>query len=82
MVEMSDMAHILDMATPNSLILIDELGRATSTSDGVGIAWAMCEYLVNLRAATLLATHFKRMEELAALYPACKLWHMQVGLLV
>ncbi len=75
---MQDMAHILESATASSLVIIDELGRATSTADGVGIAWAMCERLMSQGSFTLIATHFKRLEEMAALYPTCQLWHMKV----
>lgn len=46
-------------AGPRSLVLIDELGRATSTSDGVALCWAVSEWLINLGAHTLLATHFR-----------------------
>jgi DNA mismatch repair protein MSH4 len=66
-------------ATSKSLVLIDELGRATSSVDGVGIAWAMSEHLMFVGAYTLLATHFSRLEELAAQYPCCKVWSMQVS---
>lgn len=66
-------------AGPKSLVLIDELGRATSTADGVALSWSMSEYLLALGAHVLLATHFRQLEELAALYPSCKLWRMQVG---
>ena len=72
MVEMQEMAHILDHATPSSLVIIDELGRATSTADGVGIAWAVSEYLISLGAYTLFTTHFGGMEGLTVLYPNCR----------
>ncbi|KIZ06394.1 DNA mismatch repair protein MSH4 [Monoraphidium neglectum] len=77
MVEMAETAAIVSQATDRSLVLIDELGRATSTADGVGLAWAVCEYLLTLGCPTLLATHFRQLEELASLYPSCRLWRMQ-----
>lgn len=49
----------LHRAGPHSLVIIDELGRATSTSDGVALCWAVSEYLLALGAHTLLATHFR-----------------------
>jgi DNA mismatch repair ATPase MutS len=64
-----------------SLVLIDELGRATSTADGVGLCWAFSEYLLAVGCHVLLATHFRQLEDLPTLYPSCKLWRMQVLLL-
>ena len=59
MVEMSEVARILSQATPRSLILIDEIGRGTSTYDGLSLAWSLVEYLHNeVKAKTLFATHF------------------------
>lgn len=59
MVEMSETAHILHNATDRSLVLLDEIGRGTSTYDGISIAWAVAEYLLTtLRAKTLFATHY------------------------
>jgi DNA mismatch repair protein MSH4 len=68
----------MERATERSLVFIDELGRATSTADGVGIAWAVAEHLISLGAPTLFATHFARLGELATMYPNCKLWHFDV----
>jgi DNA mismatch repair protein MutS len=67
MVEMNEMAHILLNATPRSLIVLDEIGRGTSTFDGLSIAWAVVEYLVDQKkigAKTLFATHYHELSEL------------------
>ncbi|KAL4430861.1 hypothetical protein ABPG75_006117 [Micractinium tetrahymenae] len=79
LLEMQEVAYILGSATPQSLVLIDELGRATSTADGVGIAWAVSEALLAAGAPTLFATHFAQLTELVAVYPAAKAWHFDVG---
>lgn len=68
MVEMSETAHILNHATPRSLIILDEIGRGTSTFDGVSIAWAVAEYLhdyEHVAAKTLFATHYHELTELS-----------------
>ncbi|MBT3319559.1 MAG: DNA mismatch repair protein MutS [Clostridia bacterium] len=65
MVEMNEVAHILHNATPNSLLILDEIGRGTSTLDGLSIAWSVVEYLsANIKAKTLFATHFHELSEL------------------
>lgn len=68
MVEMTEAAHILRNATPRSLIILDEIGRGTSTFDGVSIAWAVAEFLHDCEshaAKTLFATHYHELTELA-----------------
>lgn len=66
MVEMSETAHILNHATPHSLVLLDEIGRGTSTFDGLSIAWSVAEYLHNeIRARTLFATHYHELTKLS-----------------
>ncbi|PSC68890.1 DNA mismatch repair MSH4 [Micractinium conductrix] len=78
-VEMQEVAHILAAASPRSLVLIDELGRSTSTSDGAGIAWAVAEALLERSSPTLFATHFGQLSELAAVYPAAKALSFDLG---
>jgi DNA mismatch repair protein MutS len=72
MVEMVETANILNHATSRSLLLLDEIGRGTSTYDGLAIAWAVIEYIHNhpkLRAKTLFATHYHELTDLAERLP-------------
>jgi DNA mismatch repair protein MutS len=72
MVEMLETANILHHASPRSLLILDEIGRGTSTYDGVSIAWAVVEYIHNhprLRSKTLFATHYHELTQLADLLP-------------
>lgn len=70
LVEMHEAANIVNTATERSLILLDEVGRGTSTFDGISIAWALTEYLHNrIGAKTLFATHYHELNELAELFP-------------
>lgn len=79
LVEMSEVAGILNHATPASLVLLDEVGRGTATFDGLSIAWAVVEHLQkNTRARTLFATHYHELTELADLLPAVKNVHVSV----
>ncbi len=65
MVEMTEVANIILNATENSLLILDEVGRGTSTYDGLSIAWAVVEYIVkNIKAKTLFATHYHELSEL------------------
>jgi DNA mismatch repair protein MutS len=68
MVEMEETANILNNATPRSLVVLDEIGRGTSTFDGISIAWAVAEYLHNtpeVKAKTLFATHYHELTDLS-----------------
>nr|WP_312058015.1 DNA mismatch repair protein MutS [Fervidobacterium pennivorans] len=71
--EMSEVALILNKATEKSLVLLDEVGRGTSTFDGISIAWAISEYIYNeVQCKTVFATHFTELTELADMYPGIK----------
>ncbi|MFY9609703.1 MAG: DNA mismatch repair protein MutS [Blastocatellia bacterium] len=79
MVEMTETANILNTATPRSLVLLDEVGRGTSTFDGLSLAWAIAEYLhdnADHAAKTLFATHYHEMTELAKLLPGVRNYQM------
>lgn len=81
LVEMNEAANILNNATPKSLILLDEVGRGTSTFDGLSIAWALAEYLHNksdVAAKTLFATHYHELNELESRYDRVKNFSIQV----
>ncbi len=85
MVEMNETAYILNNATAKSLIVLDEIGRGTSTFDGISIAWAVAEYLVKKRQQgevtgpkTLFATHYHELTELTQLCPGIKNYNISV----
>ncbi|UCD79385.1 MAG: DNA mismatch repair protein MutS [Desulfobacterales bacterium] len=81
MVEMQETANILNNATENSLVIMDEIGRGTSTFDGLSIAWAVAEYLHELKnkgVKTLFATHYHELTELAQTKPRVKNFNIAV----
>ncbi len=80
MVEMTETSTILHNLSQRSLILLDEIGRGTSTFDGMSIAWAIVEYIHQHRerAKTLFATHYHELNELEEIYPRVKNWHISV----
>jgi DNA mismatch repair protein MutS len=78
LVEMSETAEILNSATENSLVVLDEIGRGTSTYDGMSLAWAVAEYLDSRRVRTLFATHYHELADLARRHPSIKNLHMAV----
>jgi len=81
MVEMQETANILNNASPRSLIVLDEIGRGTSTFDGISIAWAVAEYLHNndrVKAKTLFATHYHELTDLALTMTGVKNYNVQV----
>ncbi len=81
MIEMIETAHILNHATPRSLILLDEIGRGTSTADGISIARAVIEYLHNqprVAAKTLFATHYHELTDCADYLPRVRNFHLAV----
>ena len=82
MVEMIETANILHHATQRSLLVLDEIGRGTSTYDGVSIAWAVVEYIhnhPNLRSKTLFATHYHELTQLAELLPGVSNYNVAVS---
>jgi DNA mismatch repair protein MutS len=82
MVEMVETANILHNATSRSLLILDEIGRGTSTYDGVSIAWAVVEYIHNhpkLRAKTLFATHYHELTQLSELLPGVRNYNVAVS---
>ncbi len=82
MVEMSEMAAILDQATPRSLLILDEIGRGTGTSDGLSIAWSVMEYIADTRllgARTLFATHYHELIDLGNTLPGVFNCHVDVS---
>ena len=81
MVEMVELANILHHATDRSLLILDEIGRGTSTYDGISIAWSAVEYLHNhprLRPKTLFATHYHELTDLERLLPAVRNYNVSV----
>jgi DNA mismatch repair protein MutS len=78
MVEMSETAGILNNLSPRSLVILDEIGRGTSTFDGLSLAWAISEYLAQQKVRTLFATHFHELTALAEEYPGVKNYNVSV----
>jgi DNA mismatch repair protein MutS len=81
LVEMQEAANILNNATNKSLILLDEIGRGTSTFDGISIAWAITEFLhenPEVAAKTLFATHYHELNEMASIFPRIKNFKVEV----
>ena len=82
MVEMQETANILNNATPRSLIVLDEIGRGTSTFDGISIAWSVAEYLHNhaeVKAKTLFATHYHELTDIALTLSGVKNYNVLVS---
>ncbi len=78
MVEMAEAANILNNASSRSLVILDEIGRGTSTFDGLSIAWAVAEYLHGIRARTLFATHYHELTDLADQLPGVRNFNIEV----
>jgi Mismatch repair ATPase (MutS family) len=82
MVEMTETAHILHHATDRSLVILDEIGRGTSTFDGIAIAWSVAEYLLSTagrRPKTLFATHYFELTALEKRADCVKNYHVAVA---
>ncbi|MCB0395326.1 MAG: DNA mismatch repair protein MutS [Flavobacteriales bacterium] len=81
MVEMNETSSILNNLSPRSLILLDEIGRGTSTYDGISIAWSITEYLhenKHARAKTMFATHYHELNDMAGLFPRIRNYNVSV----
>lgn len=78
MVEMSETAGILNNLSPRSLVVLDEIGRGTSTFDGLSLAWAISEYLAKLKTRTMFATHFHELTALAEEFSGVKNFNVSV----
>ncbi|MBM4135888.1 MAG: DNA mismatch repair protein MutS, partial [Nitrospira sp.] len=79
MVEMIEVANIAHNATDKSLILLDEVGRGTSTFDGISIAWSVAEYILNeIKARTLFATHYNELTELTLIHNGVRNYNVAV----
>src|SRR5690606_17453924 len=81
MVEMNETASILNNLSDRSLVLLDEIGRGTSTYDGISIAWSIAEFIHNQptkRAKTLFATHYHELNDMSNLFPRIKNFNVSV----
>jgi DNA mismatch repair protein MutS len=81
MVEMLEAASILNNLSERSLVILDEIGRGTSTYDGISIAWAMVEYIHEMsagKAKTLFATHYHELNEMEASFPRVRNYHVSI----
>ena len=80
MVEMNETAFILNSATDKSLILLDEIGRGTSTYDGVAIAWSVAEYIATkIKARTIFATHYHELNVMSSMFPQIKNYRVTIS---
>ncbi|XP_054717327.1 mutS protein homolog 4-like [Uloborus diversus] len=79
MVQMKEANYIVQQATDKSLIIIDELGRGTNIEEGCGLAYAICEALLETKAFTLCATHFSELVQLFSVYPNAQNYHFKVN---
>jgi len=80
MVEMSETANILSNATDRSFVVLDEIGRGTSTYDGVSLAWAIAEYIITkIKAKTLFATHYHHLNKMTDEFPSIKNYNIAVS---
>lgn len=78
--EMIELSNALELTTPNSLLLFDELGRGTSTTDGLAITWSACEDIIqNKHSKCLFATHFNELGLLSDIYPEVMTYHVGVS---
>lgn len=80
MLEMKETAFICSNASDKSLVLLDELGRATSNEDGVTIAWAVSEFLLKKGAMTFFVTHYPQLCQLSQVYPSVQNQHLKASI--
>ena len=79
MVEMTETANIMNNATEKSLVILDEIGRGTSTYDGISLAWSIAEYILkNIGAKTLFATHYHQLNMISEQFENAKNFHVKV----
>jgi DNA mismatch repair protein MSH4 len=79
MTEMRETAYFMHNLGRRSLVVIDELGRATSTSDGLAISWSCCEFMLSSKAYVIFATHMQQLSDLSRIYPDAQSYSFAVG---
>lgn len=78
MVEMQEISSILSNVKQDTLVIVDELGRGTSTQSGLGMAWSVCEYLQLSKAFSFFSTHYAELLKLINIYPSVKSFQLKI----